>query len=232
MSKYEAESNEAVHTTKRKFALSDLEEEKMVLEVCRTMLFRERLKPGVPVSRTELIKNIGKKGVSSMILKLAQTKLFFATGLEMHELRVSASPKDAGILYYVLRSWMPVTLRQQFLEEGQPLQQQQVALKGFYTVVLALIHMDGERTSESSLWRLLGDVGISKHDDEDHPTLGVRVEDALKGMIARRYLNRSKGGGAEPEFTYEWGPNAKSEVTTQQVQNYIQQTVGALPGES
>lgn len=45
---------------------------------------------------------------------------------------------------------MPLELRQQFLEDGQPLQQQQVALQGFYTVVLALIHMDGERTSEST----------------------------------------------------------------------------------
>lgn len=30
----------------------------MVQEVCRTMLFRQRLKPGVPVSRTDLIKNM------------------------------------------------------------------------------------------------------------------------------------------------------------------------------
>lgn len=32
-----------------------------------------------------------------MILKLAQAQLFFATGMEMHELKVSASPKDAGV---------------------------------------------------------------------------------------------------------------------------------------
>lgn len=34
------------------------EEEKLVQEVCRIMLFRERLKPGVPVAHADLIKNV------------------------------------------------------------------------------------------------------------------------------------------------------------------------------
>ena len=36
-----------------------------------------------------------------------------------------------------------------------------------------------------TLWRLLGDVGISKNDVE-HPSLEMRIEDLLKNMIARR----------------------------------------------
>lgn len=229
MRRYEADSKYAVDSSK--VILSTLEEEKLVLEVCRTMLFRERLKPGVPVSRADLVKTMdARRGAASVVLKLAQTKLLFATGLEMCELSAATGAKDAGGGtgggHFVLRSWMPVALRQRFLIDKQQIPEQQLALEGLTTIVLALIRMDGEITSETTLWRLLEDVGIRKKQEEGHPKFGITVEEALKGMIARKYLKVSREGGAENDLKYEWGTAANTPATTKHVQDFIQQTCG------
>lgn len=225
MRRYEADSKYAVASSN--VTLSTLEEEKLVLEVCRTMLFRERLKPGVPVSRADLLKTMDwRKGAASVVLKLAQTKLLFATGLEMCELSAATGAKDAGNGYFVLRSWMPVALRQRFLVDKQQIPEQQLALEGLTTVVLALIRMDGEITSETTLWRLLEDVGIRKKEEEGHPKFGITVEEALKGMIARKYLKVSREGGAENDLKYEWGTAANTQAITKHVQDFIHQTCG------
>ena len=63
----------------------------------------------------------------------------------------SMSSSAAGPVWYVLRSWMPAALRLKYLQEVRLPQKDppvQLARQGFHTVVLALIYMDGERTTE------------------------------------------------------------------------------------
>jgi len=217
MNVYIDEQDKAI--AQSKVTIAPLEEEKLVQEVCRIMLFRERLKPGVPVAHADLIKNVPKKQAASMVVKLAQSKLMNGLGLEMQELRLPGS--DAK--YYVLRSWMPAALRLRWLQQprGSLVEQQ-----GFEAVVLALTLMSGEKISERELWLLLEDLGVRK--DQQHGTLGAVPQELLKGMVTSRYLKATKTKGPEPEVQYEWGVNAQSELTMEKVKKYISEiTAGA-----
>lgn len=73
----------------------DQEQDKLVREVMRFMIFRQSEKPEVPVPRGELSKitSSHKKANGRFIIKLAQARFCKSMGLELKELKV-ASEKD------------------------------------------------------------------------------------------------------------------------------------------
>ena len=71
------------------------EQEKLLRDVMRLMLFRQKSQPDVPVQRNDLTKlilasytNVKKGNVSNAIIALAQEKFAKAMGLDMRELKV------------------------------------------------------------------------------------------------------------------------------------------------
>lgn len=67
------------------------EVQKCVSAVVRRMLFKSHSQPGVPVKREELTEMVGKmvkgrRGLSSIILTIAQHQILDTFGLEMREI--------------------------------------------------------------------------------------------------------------------------------------------------
>lgn len=76
------------------------EQEKLLREVMRLMLFRQKSQPDVPVPRNDLTKLIlasyhssKKTNVSNAIIALAQESFAKTMGLEMRELKVKPVSK-------------------------------------------------------------------------------------------------------------------------------------------
>eukprot|EP00271_Cylindrocystis_brebissonii_P015444 TRINITY_DN38340_c0_g1_i1.p1 TRINITY_DN38340_c0_g1~~TRINITY_DN38340_c0_g1_i1.p1 ORF type:complete len:294 (+),score=58.93 TRINITY_DN38340_c0_g1_i1:406-1287(+) len=216
------------------------EASKIASIVFRHMLFKNGSEPGVPVKRDELIGCLppeykGRHQFSSYII--AKVQLMFAEiyGYEMRELVRSAkgghnarksssqaAPAAAGggTKCYVLRSLLPADVRRDFLETDDEL-----AIKGLATVVVALIYLEGGSMAEGALWDYLGHLGLKK-DQKGHQHLGD-AETAMETLMKRRYVQRVKGTDSQgaQEFLIELAENALDEVGKAKITSYIQSMV-------
>lgn len=211
--------------------LSVTEEEKLVRDVMRFMIFRNETKPNVPVPRGDLTKLFPahRKGASGMVIKMAQAKFPDALGMEMKEIKVASAKApagtDDGAKYFVLRSYLPAAVRQEFLQRSSAPPEQ-----AFELTVLALIVMNGDRISDEDLWRLLDEVGIQTGPTaRPHPVFG-KAEDKIKHMVTKKFLREQKARGGEQGKFYEWGANAEDEIGRTAVDTFIKQTIE--PGEA
>lgn len=205
----------------RVIGMSMEEQEKLLREVMRVMLFRQKAQPDVPVPRNDLTKVIlasykdGKKSnISNAIIALAQESFAKVMGMDMRELRIAPVSKgksritdnDAGgSKFYVLRSLVPTNWKRKFVAD-----ESQNPSRHLLIILLMLIKCQGDKLSEEDMWQYLSELGV--HQREVHFKLG-KVEDEIKTLVQKKYLIQRKQNGADGNsFTYEAGPNATDEL--------------------
>lgn len=205
----------------RVIGMSMEEQEKLLREVMRVMLFRQKAQPDVPVPRNDLTKVIlasykdGKKSnISNAIIALAQESFAKVMGMDMRELRIAPVSKgksritdnDAGgSKFYVLRSLVPTNWKRKFVAD-----ESQNPSRHLLIILLMLIKCQGDKLSEEDVWQYLSELGV--HQREVHFKLG-KVEDEIKTLVQKKYLIQRKQNGADGNsFTYEAGPNATDEL--------------------
>ncbi|KAL3159225.1 hypothetical protein ABBQ32_011201 [Trebouxia sp. C0010 RCD-2024] len=140
--------------------LSTQEQEKLMRDVMRHMLFRQKALPNVPVPRNDLTKVIlasykdTKKDpkLGNAIIALAQEYFPKTIGMEMKELRVApiskgkskiADNETAGSKFYVLRSLVPRNWRKKFIVDDD-----QSPSRHLLIVLLMLIKCHGDKLAE------------------------------------------------------------------------------------
>ncbi|DBB11961.1 TPA: hypothetical protein ACH3X3_006089 [Trebouxia sp. C0006] len=197
------------------------EQEKLLREVMRLMLFRQKAQPDVPVPRNDLTKVIlasykdGKKSnIGNAIIALAQESFAKVMGMDMRELRIAPVSKgksritdnDAGgSKFYVLRSLVPTNWKRKFVTD-----ESQNPSWHLLIILLMLIKCQGDKLSEEDMWQYLSELGVQQR--EVHFKLG-KVEDEIKTLVQKKYLIQRKQNGADGNsFTYEAGPNATDEL--------------------
>ncbi|KAA6415251.1 MAG: hypothetical protein FRX49_13668 [Trebouxia sp. A1-2] len=205
----------------RVIGMSVQEQEKLLREVMRLMLFRQKAQPDVPVPRNDLTKVIlasykdGKKSnMGNAIVALAQESFAKVMGMDMRELRIAPVSKgksritenDAGgSKFYVLRSLVPTNWKRKFVAD-----ESQNPSRHLLIILLMLIKCQGDKLSEEDMWQYLSELGVQQR--EVHFKLG-KVEDEIKTLVQKKYLIQRKQNGADGNsFTYEAGPNATDEL--------------------
>ncbi|GAQ91323.1 hypothetical protein KFL_007650030 [Klebsormidium nitens] len=215
------------------FGLTSEEGDKLVADVMRLMLFKNGSNPGVPVKREDILAVVNKtykdrRGTAGHIITLAQAKFVSIFGMEMkEELRVArkkgprrADPGEGtGAKTYLLKSLLPLDLRQRFVEPPKT-----ASLKGFGAVILCLIHLAQDSLSEAALHNYLSKLGV-KAEDDAHPALG-NVDAAIQALIKQRLIEKVAVPGDEPETHYVMGDVGQSQVGTEKLQDMIKQIMG------
>lgn len=217
--------------------VSQQEQDQLVQQLMRMMLFQQQKRPGVPVRQSELASLVNsayqgqrKKGLSSLIIAQAQHKFVELLGMEMAMFKLrtgkAATSQEApseGPASYVLRNLVPDDLRSLCVQPSKPAKLDHA----LSLVILQLIHHSNGPLYEDEMWRLLEKLAVVK--GKAHPIFQVKPEDQLNGMLQRRILHEAIGEwvGAEgnPVKAYQIGESAADEFGAQ-IQAFDDQIFG------
>ncbi|KAK9862947.1 hypothetical protein WJX84_004989 [Apatococcus fuscideae] len=162
--------------------LSVEERDKVIREAMRLMLFKQHSKPDQPVRRQEIVDAINSttlhrpSNLSSYVIKQAQRRFAEVMGLEMKEIELKVHLSQgkgksklgggsSSSSAYVLRSLLPASIREKYVEAGNVQYD-----KGFAMVVFSLLATNAGKISDGDLWAYLEQIGVTK--GEVHPTFG------------------------------------------------------------
>uniref|UniRef100_A0A0D6R228 MAGE domain-containing protein n=1 Tax=Araucaria cunninghamii TaxID=56994 RepID=A0A0D6R228_ARACU len=209
------------------------EQDKLVAEMMRYMLFKNHQHPGVPVKREELTqlvtKNYRQRNLPNLVITQAQKKFASIFGYEMKELQRSRPSRNNSVRSsqqstteaksYILKSMLPEELRTRFVEDKGSSQ-----LLGLTFVVVGILQLAGGKIPEDTLWQHLRRLGLDEH-DEGHPVFG-NVKQAMETIAKQRYIQKEKVSGQEGDMTvYELAERALDEVVGRRLKESIMQIV-------
>lgn len=241
----------AAQNAETKLESLDLSEEvwmELVSRVVRHVIFKSQ-RSGAPITRPELsqvvledsrLKELGRKGLATLVIAVAQHKLLDAFGLEMKEVsrvrprhaayadRKKALTGDAEVRVFILRSALPTHLRR-YSQLSRDDSSRALAF-----VVTTLVKLAGDSLGEDALWKYLGELGIKKG-ARDHPAFGD-VEDELKKLVRQRYLIKEKcTQGLGEDYEYQLAENAVDKFPREKMDAHFKELLkraGISSGES
>lgn len=190
---------------------------KLTKVVVRCVLLKNGVEPGVPIKRTEiveLLKGSGGVGQSfNKILAVAKEQLAVGYGLEVKEIaKIGLRGESIPDALLIVRSLVPMSLQEKlFSVENKE-------LKAVGLALVSLMSLGEEQISKELFFDLLEEIGFKP--GERHPLFGQWEKTMLESLLKMRYIRiRKTNVGTE---TYCIGEVAKEEISTEQIEEFIQ----------
>jgi len=213
--------------------ITEAEEDRLVRNVMRYMLFHQQQKNSVPVKRQELTNIILKnnkggkaaKNLGGRIIKRVAWEFVKRFGMEMKGIETKRSTihgeQETGAKVYVLRSLLRSNLRN--LSKSLPAQLNQ----SLAMVLMCIILLAGGKISEDDLESQIAKIGVDLK--SRHPTLG-KPADQLQTLIQKRYLAERKANGPDDVCKeYAIGDNFHDEVQNDKLSGFIEKIFSHAP---
>ncbi|XP_028643822.1 melanoma-associated antigen 10-like [Grammomys surdaster] len=196
-------------------SLSTGEIDVKVDELVKYLLFKYLMKE--PVSKAEILSNIIRNYQDhfAVIFREASECMQLVFGLELKEI------DPAGHTYIL-------TIALELTYDGMMTDVQGIPKTGLLIMVLSIIFMEGNCTSEDMVWGVLNNIGL--YAGNEHFIYGEPRKLITDDFVQEGFLEyRQVPGSHPPSYEFLWGPRAYAETTKMKILTFLTSINGSDP---
>ncbi|XP_037676856.1 melanoma-associated antigen 10-like [Choloepus didactylus] len=169
------------------------------------------------VTKEDILKTITRnyEGYFPVILKRTRECIELVFGFDVKE-------ADASGDVYVFSHTLDLTYNEMLSDDrGMP-------KAGLLILMLSLIFMEGNCTSEEEIWSVLNATGV--YADREHLIYGEPRKLITKDLVQEKYLEYQQIPGSDPVHSeFLWGPRAHAETSKMKVLEFFTRVIDTAP---